>query len=136
MTSVAAFKRLLDIYPSPSNGITFCQGSFASMGEEGKGENIPEAIRYFGQRKAIHFVHFRDVRGYKNRFEETFHDDGKTDMYAAMKAYLEIGFHGPMRPDHVPTMYGDSNQHPGYSTIGTLYALGYIRGLIEGVSKA
>ncbi len=136
MTSVDAFKRMLDIYPSPNNGITFCQGSFASMGDEGKGVDIPAAIEYFGKRDAIHFVHFRDVKGSKNQFEETFHDDGKTDMYRAMEAYYKIGFKGPLRPDHVPTMAGDSNQHPGYSTIGTLFALGYIRGLIEGVSKA
>lgn len=56
-------------------------------------------------------------------------------MYAAMKSYYDIGFKGPIRPDHVPTMAGDSNEHPGYSIIGTLYALGYIRGLIEAVSK-
>jgi mannonate dehydratase len=136
MTSVAAFKKMLDLYPSPSNGITFCQGSFASMGNEGEGEDIPAAIRYFGKRNAIHFVHFRDVKGHKNKFEEAFHDDGKTDMYAAMKAYYDIGFKGPLRPDHVPTMHGDSNEHAGYSTIGTLFAIGYIRGLIEGVSKA
>lgn len=136
MTSVAAFKKMLDLYPSPSNGITFCQGSFASMGDEGKGEDIPAVIEYFGKRNAIHFVHFRDVKGSKYKFEEAFHDDGKTDMYAAMQAYYNTGFKGPMRPDHVPTMYGDSNEHAGYSTIGTLFAIGYIRGLIEGVSKA
>jgi mannonate dehydratase len=136
MTSVEAFKKMLDLYPSPSNGITFCQGSFASMGDEGKGVDIPAAIEYFGRRGAIHFVHFRDVRGHKNQFEETFHDDGKTDMYRAMEAYYKVGFRGPLRPDHVPTMAGDSNDHPGYSTIGTLFAIGYIRGLIEGVSKA
>ncbi len=135
MTSVEAFKKLLDLYPSPSNGLTFCQGSFASMGEEGKGEDIPAAIEYFGKRNAIHFVHFRDVRGYKNKFEETFHDDGKTNMFKAMQTYLRMGFKGPMRPDHVPTMAGDSNEHPGYSTIGTLFAIGYIRGLIEGAAK-
>ncbi|MCB0687178.1 MAG: mannonate dehydratase [Saprospiraceae bacterium] len=136
MTSVEAFKKMLDLYPSPSNGITFCQGSFASMGDENNGVDIPAAIEYFGKRGAIHFVHFRDVRGSKTRFEETFHDDGKTDMYKAMEAYYKIGYKGPLRPDHVPTMAGDSNQHPGYSTIGTLFAIGYIRGLIEGVNKA
>ncbi len=136
MTSVEAFKKMLDLYPSPSNGITFCQGSFASMGGENDGVDIPAAIEYFGSRDAIHFVHFRDVRGHKNKFEETFHDNGKTDMYKAMEAYYKIGFQGPLRPDHVPTMAGDSNDHPGYSTIGTLFAIGYIRGLIEGVSKA
>lgn len=136
MTSVNAFKHLLDLYPSASNGITFCQGSFASMGDKGKGEDIVASIEYFGKRKAIHFVHFRDVRGSKTNFEETFHDDGKTDMYGAMQAYYKTGFRGPIRPDHVPTMAGDSNEHPGYSTIGALFALGYMRGLMEGVSKS
>lgn len=135
MTSVDAFKRLIDIYPSPSNGLTFCQGSFASMGEKDKGVDIPAAIRYFGKRETIHFVHFRDVRGHATNFEETFHDDGKTDMYEAMKCYYEVGFKGPIRPDHVPTMEGDSNDKPGYSTIGTLFAIGYMRGLMEAVVK-
>ena len=130
MNTVDSFKRLLELYPSPNNGITMCQGNFALMGED-----IPALIDYFGKRKKIHFVHFRNVRGGKFNFEETFHDEGIIDMYAAMKAYYAIGFTGPIRPDHVPTMAGDSNQHPGYSTIGTLYALGYMRGLMEAVSK-
>lgn len=130
MNTVDSFKRLLDLYPSPSNGITMCQGNFALMGSD-----IPALIQYFGKRQKIHFVHFRNVRGGKFAFEETFHDEGIIDMYATMKAYYDIGFKGPIRPDHVPTMAGDSNQHPGYSTIGTLYALGYMRGLMEAVSK-
>ena len=136
MTSVEAFKRLIDLVPSASNGLTFCQGSFASMGGEGEGVDIPAAIDYFGKRNTIHFVHFRDVRGNKNNFAETFHDDGKTDMYRAMQTYYDVGFRGPIRPDHVPTMAQDSNEHPGYSTIGTLFAIGYIRGLMEGVTKS
>jgi mannonate dehydratase len=135
MTSVKAFERLLDLYPSPSNGITFCQGSFASMGTKNSGVDIPATIRSFGKRNAIHFVHFRDVRGHATNFEETFHDDGKTDMYEAMKCYYEVGYKGPIRPDHVPTMEGDPNDKPGYSTIGTLFAIGYMRGLMEGVVK-
>ncbi|MCB0606358.1 MAG: mannonate dehydratase [Lewinella sp.] len=86
---------MLDLYPSPSNGITFCQGSFASMGGPGEDVDIPAAIREFGGRGAIHFVHFRDVIGNKYHFEETFHDAGKTDMMAAMQAYYDIGFRGP-----------------------------------------
>ncbi len=65
------------------------------------------------------FVHFRNVRGGKFKFEETFHDEGQIDMYKAMEAYYNVGFRGPIRPDHVPTMAGDSNDFPGYSTIGS-----------------
>ena len=129
MTTVPNFDRMLNLYPSPNNGITMCQGNFSLMGVD-----IPKTVHHFGKDK-IHFVHFRNVRGGKFKFEETFHDDGQIDMYAAMKAYYDIGFKGPIRPDHVPTMAGDSNSFPGYSTLGILYAHGYIRGLMESVSK-
>lgn len=130
MRNADAFKKLIDLYPSPSNGLTLCQGTFATMGED-----IPSVIRYFGERDKIFFVHFRDIRGDRWNFEETFHDEGKTDMYEAMKTYYEVGFRGPMRPDHVPTVAGDSNAHPGYSELGTLFAIGYIKGLMEAVEK-
>ncbi|MDB4925810.1 mannonate dehydratase [Mucilaginibacter sp.] len=130
MTTVDNFDRLLKLYPSPNNGITMCQGNFSLMGA-----NIPTVVNHFGKQGKIHFVHFRNVRGGKVKFEECFHDEGQIDMHAAMKAYYNIGFKGPIRPDHVPTMDGDSNAHAGYSTIGTLYALGYIRGIMESVSK-
>lgn len=131
MTTVDNFKRLVDLYPSPSNGITMCQGNFSLMGAD-----IPATVKYFGKRKLIHFVHFRNVLGGKFKFEETFHDEGQIDMYKAMQAYYDIGFKGPIRPDHVPTMAGDSNEFPGYSTIGSLFAWGYVRGLMESVSKS
>jgi mannonate dehydratase len=130
MTTVDNFKRMLNIYPSAYNGITMCQGNFSLMGAD-----IPKTVREFGKEK-IHFVHFRNVRGGKFKFEETFHDEGQIDMYEAMKAYYEIGFRGPIRPDHVPTMAGDSNDFPGYSNVGILFAHGYIRGLIEAIAKA
>lgn len=135
MTSVDNFKRLVNFYPSPSNGITMCQGNFSLMGA-----NIPETVKYFGKKKLIHFVHFRNVQDLSGKvpsqkFTETFHDEGQIDMYKAMQAYYDIGFKGPIRPDHVPTMAGDSNDFPGYSTIGSLFAWGYIKGLMEAVSK-
>ena len=129
MTTVDNFKKMLSIYPSPSNGITMCQGNFSLMGAD-----IPTIVKDFGKDK-IHFVHFRNVRGGKFKFEETFHDEGQIDMYAAMKSYYDIGFKGPIRPDHVPTMAGDVNDFPGYSNVGILYALGYIRGLMEAIEK-
>lgn len=130
MTTVENFRKMLNIYPSPSNGITMCQGNFSLMGAD-----IPAIVKEFGKEK-IHFVHFRNVRGGKYKFEETFHDEGQIDMYAAMKSYYDIGFKGPIRPDHVPTMAGDVNDFPGYSNVGILYALGYIRGLMEAIEKS
>lgn len=129
MSSVEAFRRLVSLHPSEANGITFCQGNFALMPEVLDGTtSIPEVIREFGTGR-IPFVHFRDVRGTPAEFQETFHDDGQTDMPACMEAYQEIGFGGAMRPDHVPTLEGELNARPGYETLGRLFAIGYIRGL-------
>jgi len=128
MRTVENFQRLIDLVPSPVNGITLCQGNFALMTDD-----LPSVIRDYGKQKKIFFVHLRDVRGTPERFEETFHDNGRTDMLECMKAYRDIGFEGVLRPDHVPTMEGDRNDEPGYSSIGRLYAIGYIRGLREAV---
>ena len=96
-------------------------------------DDLPSVIRHFGRQKKIFFVHFRDVEGTPEKFMETFHDAGKTDMAACMRAYRDIGYDGICRPDHVPTMEGDSNEKPGYSSIGCLFAIGYIIGLHEAV---
>lgn len=128
MRNVENYQRLLDLVPSEVNGITLCQGNFTLMTDD-----LPAVIRHFGKQNKIFFVHFRDVRGTPEKYEETFHDDGKTNMAACMRAYRDIGFDGVCRPDHVPTMEGDNNDRPGYSAIGRLFALGYIRGLIQSV---
>ncbi|MBN1372977.1 MAG: mannonate dehydratase [Anaerolineaceae bacterium] len=128
MCSIDNYQRLLDLYPSPVNGIAFCQGNFTLMTDD-----LPGVIRHFGKQGKIFFAHFRDVRGTPEKFVETFHDEGKTDMLAAMRAYKDIGFEGVLRPDHVPTMEGDSNDNPSYSSVGRLFAIGYIKGLREAV---
>ena len=126
MRTVPNFRRLLELVPSPMNTMTMCQGNFTLMTDD-----LPGEIRRFGEK--ISFVHFRDVRGVPTKFEETWHDAGKTDMLACMRAYRDIGFDGVLRPDHVPTVEGDSNANAGYSAFGRLYAIGYIRGLQQAV---
>jgi mannonate dehydratase len=128
MRSIENYQRLLDMYPSPMNGIAICQGNFTLMTDD-----LPGVIRHFGQQEKVFFVHFRDVRGTAEKFVETFHDEGKTDMLECMRAYRDIGFEGVLRPDHVPTMEGDLNDRPGYSSIGRLFAIGYVKGLREAV---
>ena len=124
MNSVDNFHRLVDLVPSPSNKICFCQGTFAEMGAD-----IPTAIRALGEH--IAYVHFRDVRGTAESFTETFHDNGPTDMAAAVRAYRDVGFRGPIRPDHVPQLVGEENGEPGYTMQGRLFAYGYMRALIQ-----
>jgi mannonate dehydratase len=128
MRSVENYQRLLDLVPSESNGITLCQGNFTLMTDD-----LPSVIRHFGSQKKIFFVHLRDVRGTVESFVETWHDEGQTDLVACMEAYKQVGYEGPLRPDHVPTVDGDSNDNPGYSAYGRLFALGYIRALCDAV---
>jgi len=129
MNSVENFERLMRLSPSRHNAICFCQGTFAEMGAD-----IPAAIRRLGPH--IQYVHFRDVRGNAECFAETFHDNGPTDMVAAMRAYHDIGFTGPMRPDHVPQLDGEEDGEPGYTMMGRLFAYGYMRGLIQSVQAS
>ncbi|WP_058303270.1 mannonate dehydratase [Gorillibacterium timonense] len=126
LRSAEGLQRAIDLVPSPYSGITFCQGTLATAGED-----IPAIIRQFGRQGRIFFVHFRDVAGTPQSFHETFHDDGKTDMLEAMMTYREVGFDGPIRADHVPTMAGEKNDFPGYEVMGRLFGNGYMIGLME-----
>lgn len=121
-------QRAIDLVPSPNLGITMCQANYVAMGE-----NVYECIEHFGRQGKIFFVHFRDIAGTLECFHETFHDNGQTDMVKALQCYRDVGFDGPVRIDHVPTMAGEANDRPGYETIGRLYAIGYLRGLAEAI---
>ncbi len=99
-----------------------CQANFALMGAD-----IPKLVRRWGKDK-INFVHFRNVQDLSGKvpstkFTETFHDEGQIDMYEAMKAYYDIGFTGPMRPDHVPTMAteAEAGQSGGYTLLWNFF---------------
>ena len=128
MGSIEEFERLVNLVPSPANGICFCQGCFAEMGVD-----VPATIRRLGPH--IVYAHFRDVEGCNTCFVETFHDCGATDMAAAMRAYRDVGFSGIMRPDHVPLMEGEVDENNGYSMKGRLFAVGYMRGLMHAVES-
>ena len=65
------------------------------------------------------------------KFRETFHDNGQLDMAHLIKLYTSLVIDVPIRVDHVPTMASDNNSLPGYSTTGRLFAIGYLKGLLE-----
>lgn len=131
--SAQAMQRALDLVDSPMHGLTFCQGSYKTMGED------PEALaRRFGAQGKIFFVHVRDVRGDWRDFVETFPEEGDTDMAAMFRAYRDIGFDGYLRPDHAPAMAGDEAEREfsggtgsGYEATGMVYTMGYIKGLMQ-----
>ena len=127
LRSFDAYKRLVEIYPSDSNGIEFCQGTFSEM----EGEDIYEMIRYFGERRKILYVHFRNVSGQVPRFHEEFINTGYVDMHRAMTIYHEVGFDGFFIDDHVPQTFQDTE----WGHRGRAFANGYIQAMIEAVTK-
>jgi mannonate dehydratase len=78
-------------------------------------------------------VHFRDVDGTPEKFHETFHDNGPTDMVRMLEVYSKAGFVGPIRPDHAPARAGEAQygRATGYTMGGKVFAFGYMKGIMD-----
>ena len=124
LRSIADLKRLIDIVPSPSNGITLDTGVTREMGG-----NVVETIRFFGKRDCINHVHFRNVRlkSPYTAYTETFVDEGDNDMLASMRALREVGYSHMLIPDHTPQLSVDSAEQ----WAGWAFAVGYIKALLK-----
>jgi mannonate dehydratase len=125
--SVDGLKRFIEINPSPYHGLNFCQGTVSEMLED-PNRQISDVIRYFGKRKKIFNVHFRNIHGGFLNFQETFPDAGDVDLLAALRVYKEVGYDGMLMPDHVPLIQGDQGGRQAFA-----FAYGYIRGLMQSV---
>ncbi|MCA5012119.1 MULTISPECIES: mannonate dehydratase [unclassified Enterococcus] len=129
--NLSDLKRIMDIIDSPYNGITFCTGSLGAD----PNNDLVEMIRQVGHR--INFVHFRNV-GFmgEKKFKETAHlsTEGSLDMYAIMKALVEVGFDGVIRPDHGRTIWGEIAM-PGYGLYDRALGISYLQGLHEAIIK-
>jgi mannonate dehydratase len=127
--NVDGLKRFIEIQASPYHGLNFCQGTVSEMLQQ-PGREILDVIRYFGARRKIFNVHFRNIRGRFLNFQETFPDDGDVNMIAAMRVYKEVGYDGMIMPDHVPKITGDPGGHQAFA-----FAFGYIQALIQMVGQ-
>ena len=128
--SVEGLKKFLAIKESPYHGLNFCQGTL-SEDLQNPAKEITDVIRYFGSRKKIFNVHFRNIRGRRDDFLEVWPDEGDVDMFAAMQAYKEVGYPYLIQPDHLPSSPSDPNARPA----GEAFQYGYIRGLIQAVDR-
>jgi mannonate dehydratase len=128
-----ALQRVLDLVDHPANGLTFCAGSLGAD----PANDLPAMIRRFGAAGRIHFAHCRNIKitGDKE-FHESPHPSahGDVDMFEVMKAYHEIGFRGPMRPDHGRMIWGETGR-PGYGLYDRALGAMYLCGLWEALEK-
>lgn len=132
ITGKSAILKLLKAVDKEYNGITLCMGSLGTNPDN----DIPDIIRSCKGR--IHFAHVRNLHHFSpGVFEEAAHlsSDGSFDMYEACKALYDIGFKGPVRPDHGRTIWGEKCM-PGYGLYDRALGACYIQGLWEAIEKS
>jgi mannonate dehydratase len=122
-------KKFVSIQESPYHGLNFCQGTVSEM-LQNPGKEIFDVIRYFGSRKKIFNVHFRNIRGKRDNFQEVYPDEGDIDFVEAVKVYREVGYPYMLMPDHVPHHPDDPKGDQAFA-----FAYGYIRALIQAADR-
>ncbi len=118
------YQKIFRMCPSPNLGVNFCVGTWSEAGTKVTGKSVCEALRGFAEQGRLIDGHFRNVRGTLPRFQETFIDNGDTDMQAVMDTLVDVGFNGQVVPDHVPA----------FKVAGTAAAGGYAPGYTAGVA--
>ncbi|WP_317855844.1 mannonate dehydratase [Chakrabartyella piscis] len=131
VTSKETILKLMEAVPNKHNGVTLCTGSLSSN----PANDIPDIIRSLEGR--IHFAHVRNTKyTAPGVFEEAAHyaADGSLDMYAIMEALVDIGFEGPVRPDHGRTIW-DEVSMPGYGLYDRALGSQYLLGLYDAIKR-
>ena len=120
------FQRAMDQFNSPMHGLDFCHGCWSEMRG---GEGVTDALRHFGQRGQIFYVHFRDVQGTADHFTECWLGEGNCDPAESIRTLKEVGFNGFLIPDHVPHLIDDTD----WGHRGRAWTVGYIKALLAAV---
>jgi len=134
ITNAASLDRLTRLVDDPVNGVTVCTGSLGADAQN----DLPAIVRHLGRRGRVHFMHCRNIRRTGQRsFHEVPHPTGfgSVDMLDTMRALRDVGFQGPMRPDHGRMIWGEAGR-PGYGLYDRALGMMYLQGLWEAVSRS
>ena len=134
ITNEENLDRFLKIVDSPANSLCLCTGSLGCA----KFNDIPKMVRKYSAMDRIAFMHIRNVLVMDDgSFEESGHLSkcGSIDMYEVVKALVETGFDGYVRPDHGRMIWGETGR-PGYGLYDRALGAAYINGLFEACEKA
>ena len=127
--TVDGLKKFVAIKENPYHGLNLCLGTTAEMLQD-PGKEIHDVIRYFGTRKKIFNIHFRNIRGKRDDFVEVFPDEGSMDMVQVMRTLREVEYPYMVMPDHMPHHKDDPDQHQAFA-----FGYGYIKALIQAVGE-
>ncbi len=133
ITNEANLDRMLSIVDSPANCLCLCTGSLGCAAFN----DIPKMVRKYSAMNRIAFMHIRQVTLMDDgSFEESGHLSacGSLDMYEIVKALVETGFDGYVRPDHGRMIWGETGK-PGYGLYDRALGAAYINGLFEACEK-
>jgi mannonate dehydratase len=133
VTSKENLERIVRLVDSPNNGLTICTGSLGAN----RANDMPEIIRYFGKMGRINCGHVRNIKiDAQGVFYETAHkdDSASIDMYEVMKAFHDIDFTGPIRPDHGRMIWGEKGR-PGYGLYDRALGAVYLTGLWDAIER-
>ena len=134
--TVEGLKRFVSIQESPYHGLNFCQGTVAEMLKNPAVE-IYDVIRFFGERKKIFSVHFRNIKGHRGDFvAEIPPDVGDVDMAKAMRVYRDVGYDGIICVDHISPLAPEVQNKKEVELQEWAYGFGYIRALIQAVDES
>ncbi|MFT5369852.1 MAG: mannonate dehydratase [Candidatus Latescibacterota bacterium] len=129
-------KRFVELVDSPYNGFNFCCG-VASEGLDNPADELGDIVRYFGERKKIFNVHFRNIRGGLHNFQETWPDEGDVDMFEIARIFHEVDYPYMLMPDHAPQHPDDVSPEGVSKRVRQAWAFqyGYIIAMIQAVSR-
>lgn len=125
--TVDGIKKFVSIQESPYHGLNLCIGTTAEMLQDPANE-IHDVIRYFGERKKIFNIHFRNILGRRDNFQEVYLDNGSMDMFQVMQTLRAVDYPYMVMADHVPSHPDDPDRLQAFA-----FAYGYIKALIQAV---